>query len=63
MQPFANNQPMSLMCNAVRILTDGSAATHLLGHSLQYYLVGSLLWTAGITLVFAPFAAWKLQRS
>jgi ABC transporter DrrB family efflux protein len=63
MQAFANDQPMTLMCNAVRILTDGSAGQHLLGHSLGHYLGASLLWSAGIALVFAPLAAWKLRRS
>jgi ABC transporter DrrB family efflux protein len=63
MQGFANNQPMTLMCNTVRILTGGPAAEQLLGHSLSYYLVPSLLWTAGIIAVFAPLAAWKLKRS
>ena len=63
MQGFANNQPMTLMCNTVRILTGGPAAADLLGHPLSYYLVPSLLWTAGIIAVFAPLAAWKLKRS
>ena len=63
MQAVANNQPMTYMCNTVRILTGGSAAEHLLGHSLSYYLVPSLLWTAGIVVVFAPLAVWKLKRS
>jgi ABC-2 type transport system permease protein len=63
MQGFASNQPMTLMCNTVRILTGGPAAQQLLGHSLSYYLVPSLLWTAGIIAVFAPLAVWKLNRS
>lgn len=63
MQAFANHQPMTLMCNTVRILTGGTAAEHLLGHSLSYYLVPSLLWSAGIVVVFAPLAVWKLKRS
>jgi ABC transporter DrrB family efflux protein len=63
MQGFASRQPMTLMCNTVRILTGGPAAEHLLGHSLSYYLVPSLLWTAGIILVFAPLSVRKLRRS
>jgi ABC transporter DrrB family efflux protein len=63
MQGFASHQPMTLMCNTVRILTGGPAAERLLGHSLSYYLVPSLLWTAGIILVFAPLAVRKLKRS
>ena len=41
----------------------GTAAQHLLGHSLSYYLVPSLLWTGGIIVVFAPLAVWNLRRS
>jgi ABC-2 type transport system permease protein len=63
MQAFANYQPMTVMCNTVRILTGGTAAAHLLGHPLSYYLLPSLLWTAGIIVVFAPLAVWRLKRS
>jgi ABC-2 type transport system permease protein len=63
MQGFASHQPLTLMCNTVRILTGGSAAEQLLGHSLSYYLVPSLFWTAGIIVAFAPLAVWKLKRS
>ena len=63
MQGFATYQPMTPMCNTVRILTGGPAAEQLLGHSLSYYLVPSLLWVAGIILVFAPLAVWRLKRS
>jgi ABC-2 type transport system permease protein len=63
MQGFANNQPMTLMCNTVRLLTGGPAAQQLLGHPSSYYLWPSLLWTAGIILVFAPLATWRLKRS
>ena len=63
MQGFANNQPMTLMCNTVRLLTGGPAAQQLLGHPVSYYLWPSLAWTVGIILVFAPVATWKLKRS
>jgi ABC transporter DrrB family efflux protein len=63
MQGFARNQPMTLMCNTVRLLVGGPAARHLLGHPVSYYLWPSMAWTAGIILVFAPLAVWKLQRS
>ena len=63
MQGFATNQPMTQMVNTVRLLTGGPAAQQLLGHSVSYYLVPSLLWTAGLIAVFAPIAAWKLKRS
>lgn len=63
MQAFANNQPMTLMCNTVRVLTGGSRAQQLLGHPASYYLWPSLAWTVGIIAVFAPLAVWKLKRS
>jgi len=63
MQAFATNQPMTQMVNTVRLLTGGPAAQQLLGHSLSYYLVRSLLWTAGLVLVFAPLAVRKLRSS
>ena len=63
MQGFANNQPMTQMINTVRALTGGPAAQELLGHSVSYYLVPSLLWSAALVGVFAPLAVWKLKRS
>ncbi len=63
MQGFATYQPMTQMVNTVRLLTGGPAAQELLGHPVSYYLVPSLLWTAGLIVVFAPLAAWKLKKS
>jgi ABC-2 type transport system permease protein len=63
MQAFAANQPMTQMINTVRLLTGGPAAQQLLGHPLSYYLVRSLLGTAGLILVFAPLAVRKLRTS
>lgn len=63
MQGFANNQPLTQMVNSVRLLTGGSQAQALLGHSLSYYLVPALLWTVGLVVVFAPLAVWKLKKS
>src|ERR1700729_3020783 len=63
MQAFAMNQPLTQMVNTVRLLTGGPQAEQLLGHSVSYYLVPSLLWTAGLVIVFAPVAAWKLKTT
>jgi ABC-2 type transport system permease protein len=63
MQAFAEHQPMTYMCNTVRILTGGPAAQQLLGHPLSTYLWPSLAWTVGLIAVFAPLAVWKLKRS
>ncbi len=54
---------MTQMINTVRALTGGPAAQELLGHSVSYYLVPSLLWSAGLVAVFAPLAVWKLKQS
>ena len=62
MQAFAYHQPMTQMCNTVRLLTGGKAAEQLLGHPLSYYLWPSLAWTLGIIVVFAPLAARKLRN-
>jgi ABC transporter DrrB family efflux protein len=63
MQAFANNQPMTQMVNTVRLLTGGPQAQALLGHPVSYYLWPSLLWTAGLVVVFAPIAVWKLKST
>ncbi len=63
LQGFAANQPLTQMVNTARILTGGPAAEALLGHPLSYYLWPSLAWSAGLVLVFAPLAVWKLKNS
>jgi ABC-2 type transport system permease protein len=63
MQAFANHQPMTYMVNTVRILTGGQAAQGLLGHSLSYFLIPSILWSVGLVVVFAPLAVWQLKKS
>jgi len=59
MKGIANNQPITLMTNAARALTEGSA--HL-GHSTGYFVVASLIWAGALTLVFAPIAVWRYSR-
>jgi len=63
MQAFAARQPMTQMINTVRLLTGGTDAHLMLGHDVAYYLVPSLLWTAGLVGVFAPLTVWLLKRS
>ena len=41
----------------------GPQAQALLGHPVSYYLWPSLLWTAGLVVVFAPIAVWKLKST
>jgi ABC transporter DrrB family efflux protein len=63
MQPFAEHQPISVMCNAVRSLTLGGPELAGLGHTTTYWVVLSLVWAAGLTLVFAPVAAAFYRRT
>lgn len=63
MQPVAQHQPVTVMCNAVRSLALGDPALAGLGHTTTYWAVLSLAWAAGITLVFAPLAATLYRRS
>jgi ABC-2 type transport system permease protein len=63
MQPIAERQPITVMSNAVRSLALGRPASAGLGHSTSYWVVLSLVWAAGIVLVFAPLAAARYSRS
>lgn len=62
MQAFAENQPLTAMVDAVRALTLGPTATAMLGHDASYYVTRSLLWAAGIALVFVPLAVARYRR-
>jgi ABC transporter DrrB family efflux protein len=63
MQAFAQNQPITPMTNAVRILTQGRPAEVALGHPLSAYLPVSLLWCAVLVAVFAPVSVARYRRS
>jgi ABC transporter DrrB family efflux protein len=56
MQPFAANQPISVMINAVRCLMQGGPDAVGIGHSTGYWVVLSLIWCAGIAVVFGAIA-------
>src|SRR6266498_1485934 len=62
MQAVAEHQPLTVMVDAVRALTQGPAAEATLGHSSGFYVVRSLLWAAGIVAVFAPLAVARYRR-
>jgi ABC-2 type transport system permease protein len=62
LQGFAENQPITVMVNAVRTLTQGQAAEALLGHTAGYYVVKSLLWSVAIVAAFAPLAVARFRR-
>jgi len=62
MQALAEHQPITVMVDAVRVLTQGPAAEALLGHGAGFYVARSLLWAAGIVAVFAPLAVARYRR-
>jgi ABC-2 type transport system permease protein len=62
LQPVAANQPITAMVDAVRCLTEGSAAQAALHHSTAHYVGLSLVWTVGIIAVFAPIAIARFAR-
>lgn len=63
MQPIAEHQPITAMCNAVRSLALGDPALAGLAHTTSYWVFVSLAWAAGITALFAPLAAHQFQRT
>jgi ABC-2 type transport system permease protein len=62
LQTVAQHQPLTVMVDAVRVLTGGPAAEAALGHGASYYVTQSLLWAAGILVVFAPLAVARYRR-
>jgi ABC-2 type transport system permease protein len=62
LQAFAEHQPITVMVDAVRALTQGPAAELQLGHSAGYYVIRSLVWAAAIVAVFAPIAVARFRR-
>ena len=60
LQAFAKAQPISQVVNATRTLTQGvrPPTTQAAGRPIVY----SLLWIAGLTVVFASLAIRKYQK-
>jgi ABC transporter DrrB family efflux protein len=54
LQPWAENQPVSVVINAARALTIGGPTTSL--------VLKSIAWIIGIIAVFAPLAVWRYRR-
>lgn len=63
MQPVAENQPITVMVNAVRSLALGAPALAGLGGSTGHYVGLSLLWAVGLVAVFAPLAVRRYRTS
>jgi ABC-2 type transport system permease protein len=62
MQPVADNQPITVIINAVRSLLLGGPSAAGVGHSTAYWVVLSLLWCAGIAFVFGSIAVSRFAR-
>jgi len=63
MQPVAENQPLTVMVNAVRSLALGDPALAGLTGSTAHYVVLSLVWAAGLVAVFAPLAVLRYRKA
>jgi ABC transporter DrrB family efflux protein len=61
-EAFAKVQPLTFMVNSWRGLLLGDAVTRTWDHSLSYYVVGSLLWSLAIVVIFTPLAVWTYRR-
>ncbi|HEY4332857.1 MAG TPA: ABC transporter permease [Ilumatobacteraceae bacterium] len=63
MQPFAANQPVSVIINAVRSLMQGG--THVVGipHTTTYWIVLSIVWCVGIMIVFGTLTTIRFSRT
>ena len=59
---FSEFQPVSPMVNAVRGLATGTHGQALLEHSTSYYVGLSLIWAAGIFVVFGLLALLRFAR-
>ncbi len=60
---MAEHQPITVMCNAVRLLALGDPALAGPGHNTTYWALLSLAWAAGTTLVFATLAGILYRRT
>ena len=61
MQPFAANQPVTVIINAVRSLMLGGTDVAGIGHTTGYWVALSLVWCAAIVVVFASLADRPLR--
>jgi ABC-2 type transport system permease protein len=62
MQAFATYQPVTVMVEAVRVLTQGPDAAAMLGHGAGFYVVRALAWSAAILATFVALATARYRR-
>jgi ABC-2 type transport system permease protein len=60
---FAENQPVSVIANAVRSLMIPEQALPFLDLDQGTLILQSIAWIAGIVAVFAPLAVRQYRRS
>ena len=63
MQPFAANQPITVMINAARSLMAGGTDVVGIDHSTAYWVGLSLIWSAVIVAVFGTLAVLRFART
>jgi ABC-2 type transport system permease protein/oleandomycin transport system permease protein len=63
MQPVSDNQPVTVLVNAVRSLMLGGTDAAGVGHSTGYWVALSLVWCAGILAVFGTMATARFART
>ena len=63
LQPIAENQPLTVMTNAIRSLALGDPELAGLAHSTGHWVALSLAWSVGLVAVFAPLAVAKYRRT
>ncbi len=62
LQPVADNQPFTVLSNALRSLTLGGTDKVGIGHTTTHWVVLSLVWCGGIFLVFSTIAVSRFSR-
>jgi ABC-2 type transport system permease protein/oleandomycin transport system permease protein len=62
MQPVADNQPFTVLSNALRSLVLGGPGDLGLGHTTTYWVVLSIVWCTGIFVVFSMLAVARFSR-
>lgn len=63
LQPFAANQPVTMMVNSVRALTLGPEAAPVLGHTAGYFVARSLVWCVLFVAAFSPLAVARFRKA
>jgi ABC-type multidrug transport system permease subunit len=63
LEPFAANQPLTVIINAVRSLLLGGSDAAGIGHDTTHWVTLSLVWCAAITATFATIATIRSART